>query len=67
MLAACAGREFSVLWSVFGLLYLRAIYSFPFLFFFFFFFFSFSLFLGDGLILDGNSQRAVNSNTKQGN
>ena len=41
--------------GVCDLLYLRSICSFP--------FFSFSLFLGDGLILDGNSQRAVKSKT----
>ena len=44
--------------GIFGFLYLRSIYSFP-----LFFSFSFLLFLTNVSILDGNSQRAIESKT----
>ena len=44
--------------DVIGLLFLRSIYSVS------LFFFAFFLFLGDGLILDGYSQRTIKSKTQ---
>ena len=54
-LLACGLSVF--LGDVIGLLYLRSIYSVS------LFFFVFFLFLGDGLILDGYSQRTIKSKT----